>query len=141
MARPPKPRGKSAAAAKRAPRRKKPSPLAPNQSWVDYKDVNLLRRFLSERAKIRARRVTGLSQQQQQEVSRAIKLAREMALLPYVHRAVTVRKGGGKRGDGERRGRRDEGRSDESAESAVAVIDADADGEGVLADDAVTEEV
>ncbi len=135
MARPPKPRGKSAAAAKRAPRRKKPSPLAPNQSWVDYKDVNLLRRFLSERAKIRARRVTGLSQQQQQEVSRAIKLAREMALLPYVHRAVTVRKGGGKRGDGERRGRRDEGRLEELPEEATADIAVD------LADDTVVEEV
>jgi small subunit ribosomal protein S18 len=119
MARPPmKTRGK-AAAAKRAPRRKKPSPLASGTTWVDYKDVNLLRRFLSERAKIRARRVTGLSAQQQQEVSRAIKLAREMALLPYVHRAVTVRKGGPKR-DGDRRGRRDERRDEERTEDVVA---------------------
>jgi small subunit ribosomal protein S18 len=119
MARPIKTRGK-AAAAKRAPRRKKPSPLASGTTWVDYKDVNLLRRFLSERAKIRARRVTGLSAQQQQEVSRAIKLAREMALLPYVHRAVTVRKGGPKR-DGDRRGRRgDERPSEEATDQAAA---------------------
>ena len=51
--------------------------------YVDYKDVNLLRRFMSDRAKIRARRVTGNDSQQQREVARAIKNAREMALLPY----------------------------------------------------------
>ena len=50
--------------------------------WIDYKDVNLLRRFMSERAKIRARRVTGNDAQQQREVARAIRVAREMALLP-----------------------------------------------------------
>jgi small subunit ribosomal protein S18 len=137
MARPIKTRGK-AAAAKRAPRRKKPSPLASGTTWVDYKDVNLLRRFLSERAKIRARRVTGLSAQQQQEVSRAIKLAREMALLPYVHRAVTVRKGGPKR-DGDRRGRRGDDRRDEEA---TTTTEAPAEGaETEAAPEAATEEV
>ncbi|AOS64347.1 30S ribosomal protein S18 [Actinoalloteichus hymeniacidonis] len=50
---------------------------------VDWKDVSLLRKFLSDRGKIRARRVTGLSSSQQREVARAIKNAREMALLPY----------------------------------------------------------
>lgn len=55
--------------------------------YVDYKDVNLLRRFMSDRAKIRARRVTGNDDQQQREVSRAIKNAREMALLPYASSA------------------------------------------------------
>jgi len=50
--------------------------------YVDYKDVNLLRRFMSDRAKIRARRVTGNDSQQQREVARAIKNAREMARLP-----------------------------------------------------------
>ena len=54
--------------------------------YVDYKDVNLLRRFMSDRAKIRARRVTGNDSQQQREVARAIKNAREMALLPYAGR-------------------------------------------------------
>ena len=44
--------------------------------YVDYKDVNLLRRFMSERAKIRARRVTGNDTQQQREVARAIRVAR-----------------------------------------------------------------
>ena len=51
--------------------------------FVDYKDVNLLRRFMSDRAKIRARRVTGNDAQQQATVAMAIKNAREMALLPY----------------------------------------------------------
>jgi small subunit ribosomal protein S18 len=63
-------------------------------SYVDYKDVNLLRRFMSERAKIRARRVTGNDAQQQREVARAIRVAREMALLPYSVRQVTHRSKG-----------------------------------------------
>jgi small subunit ribosomal protein S18 len=65
--------------------------------WVDYKDVNLLRRFMSERAKIRARRVTGNNAQQQREVARAIRVAREMALLPYSVRQVTQRSRSGRR--------------------------------------------
>lgn len=60
--------------------------------YVDWKDVNLLRRFMSERAKIRARRVTGNSAQQQREVAQAVKNAREMALLPYAQRVVTHRR-------------------------------------------------
>ena len=59
--------------------------------YIDYKDVNLLRRFMSDRAKIRARRVTGNDAQQQREVARAIKNAREMALLPYANRVTTQR--------------------------------------------------
>lgn len=70
--------------------------------YVDWKDVELLRRFMSDRAKIRARRVNGNSEQQQREIAKAIKNAREMALLPYSSR-VTTQRGG--RGD--RRGRRD----------------------------------
>ena len=50
---------------------------------VDYKDTALLRKFISERGKIRARRVTGLSVQDQRKVAIAVKNAREMALLPY----------------------------------------------------------
>ena len=67
--------------------------------YVDYKDVNLLRRFMSERAKIRARRVTGNDSQQQKEIARAIKNAREMALLPYANRVVTSRGQRGERGE------------------------------------------
>ena len=50
---------------------------------IDYKDANLLRKFISDRGKIRARRVTGVTVQQQREIAKAIKNAREMALLPY----------------------------------------------------------
>ncbi|WP_102418962.1 30S ribosomal protein S18 [Mycobacterium sp. 4858] len=50
---------------------------------VDYKDTASLRVFISERGKIRARHVTGLTVQQQRQVATAIKNAREMALLPY----------------------------------------------------------
>ena len=51
--------------------------------FVDYKDVTSLRKFVSDRGKIRARRVTGVSVQQQRQLATAIKNAREMALLPY----------------------------------------------------------
>lgn len=68
-----------------------------NITYVDYKDVNLLRRFMSERAKIRGRRVTGNNAQQQRQVARAIRVAREMALLPYQVRQVTKRGGKGRR--------------------------------------------
>ncbi|MEZ0341632.1 30S ribosomal protein S18 [Mycobacterium sp. pV006] len=50
---------------------------------VDYKDTPTLRQFISERGKIRSRTVTGLTVQQQRQVTLAIKNAREMALLPY----------------------------------------------------------
>ncbi|HEX8867606.1 MAG TPA: 30S ribosomal protein S18 [Lentzea sp.] len=50
---------------------------------VDWKDVTLLRKFISDRGKIRSRRVTGLTPQQQRQVATAVKNAREMALLPY----------------------------------------------------------
>src|SRR6478672_4509485 len=92
---------KSPSAKDRRPIKKKMSILnSENIAWIDYKDVNLLRRFMSERAKIRARRVTGNDQQQQAAVAKAIKLAREMALLPYSVRQVTQRsKGRRDRGD------------------------------------------
>jgi small subunit ribosomal protein S18 len=70
-----------------------------HMEWVDYKDVNLLRRFMSDRGKIRARRVTGNCAQHQREVAVAIKTARELALLPYTQRTVSERgpgRGGGR---------------------------------------------
>src|SRR3954467_11769448 len=104
-----------------------------NIDWVDYKDVNLLRRFMSERAKIRARRVTGNSQQQQVAVARAIKLAREMALLPYSVRQVTQRsKGRRDRGD---RGDRGELRLPSSApSSSSSSASEEIDNDAVLGD-------
>jgi small subunit ribosomal protein S18 len=55
-----------------------------NSEVVDYKDLNLLRRFLSDKGKTRGRRVTGLSRRHQRQLSVAVKRAREIALLPYV---------------------------------------------------------
>ena len=64
--------------------KKKQNPLkAAKIVYIDYKDTALLRKFVSDRGKIRARRVTGVSVQQQREIARAVKNAREMALLPY----------------------------------------------------------
>ena len=53
---------------------------------VDYKDVMMLRKFVSERGKIRARRVSGNCVQHQRDVATAVKNARQMALLPYSSR-------------------------------------------------------
>ncbi|MFH9419913.1 30S ribosomal protein S18 [Streptomyces sp. NPDC017529] len=68
--------------------RKKPAPRrnpldAAGITYIDYKDTDLLRKFISDRGKIRSRRVTRVSAQQQRQLARAIKNAREMALLPY----------------------------------------------------------
>ncbi|MGH3454939.1 MAG: 30S ribosomal protein S18 [Nocardioidaceae bacterium] len=68
--------------------RKKQNPLnAAKITYVDYKDTALLRKFISDRGKIRARRVTGVTVQQQRQIATAIKNAREMALLPYTSTA------------------------------------------------------
>ncbi|MFL6024396.1 MAG: 30S ribosomal protein S18 [Marmoricola sp.] len=56
-------------------------------SEIDYKDTNLLRKFISDRGKIRARRVTGNCVQHQRDVATAVKNAREVALLPYTSTA------------------------------------------------------
>jgi len=65
--------------------------------YIDYKDVSLLRRFMSDRAKIRARRVSGNCAQHQRDIALAIKTSRELALLPYATR-VTSSRGGGRGG-------------------------------------------
>jgi len=65
------------------PRRRAAPQLKPEVRYIDYKDVTLLRKFLSERGKIRSRRITGITARQQRLVATAIKNAREMALLPY----------------------------------------------------------
>jgi small subunit ribosomal protein S18 len=68
--------------------------------WVDYKDVPVLRKYMSDRGKIRSRRVTGNCAQHQRDIAQAIKLARELVLLPYTQRTVTEKPGGrGGRGD------------------------------------------
>jgi small subunit ribosomal protein S18 len=74
--------------------------------YVDYKDVDLLQRFVSDRSKIRSRRVSGNDVQQQRDVATAIKNAREMGLMAYTKRVSTTRAGRGPRDDD--RGRRAE---------------------------------
>jgi small subunit ribosomal protein S18 len=70
----------------RRPPKRKANPLhVRGVTEVDWKDVTFLRTFISDRGKIRARRVTGLTPQQQRKVAVAIRNAREMALLPYPH--------------------------------------------------------
>ena len=94
MARERRSNSKSAAADRRRPQKKKISILNTEQvAWIDYKDVNLLRRFMSDRGKIRARRVSGNCAQHQRDVAVAIKTARELVLLPYTQRTVAERTG------------------------------------------------
>jgi ribosomal protein S18 len=77
---------------------------------VDYKDLAQLRKYISDRGKIRGRKVSGNCQQHQRDVSDAIKTARELALLPYTQRTVTERRGGrGRDGRDGREGRDDRG--------------------------------
>ena len=133
--------------------KKKPCALCRDKvEWVDYKDVPMLRKYMSDRGKIRSRRVTGNCAQHQRELAQAIKTARELVLLPYTQRTVTERPGG--RGGGRDRGdrgdrtlsdtdgpgrpprRRDaddvrgapvDGAADGTAESGAGATDADAD--------------
>lgn len=71
--------------------KKKTSALVVDKvEYVDYKDVDLLSRFMSDRAKIRNARVSGNDRQQQLEIAKAIKVAREMALLPYARRVASA---------------------------------------------------
>ena len=65
---------------------------------VDYKDVATLRRFVSNRGKIKTRRVSGACRRHQRQVATAIKYAREMALLPYTVSVTGEEKRGGRRG-------------------------------------------
>ena len=92
--------------------KKKVSLLSPEQTeYLDYKDVDLLRRYMSDRAKIKARRVNGNTPQQQRLVANAVKNAREMALLPYSSRVTTQRRGGSGGGRRDGGGGRDGGGS------------------------------
>ena len=115
--------------------KKKTSVLVTDKvDYVDYKDVNLLSRFVSDRSKIRNRRVTGNTVQQQRDIAQAIKNSREMALLPYTKRVSNTRPGRPPR-DGERGPRRDAAAAaEETTEATEATVTDDAV-EG--ADDAV----
>ena len=128
------PRGKDA-----NPRKfkKKTSPLLIEKiEYVDYKNVDLLNRFLSDRAKIRGMRVSGNNRQQQLEIANAIKIARELALLPYAKRVSSSGRTRPPRdGDRERRGPRE----DRDATPQVAAVVAEG-AEAELGSDAVMSE-
>lgn len=68
-------------------------------TWVDYKDVALLKRFVNDRGRIKARSATGTCAQHQRDVATAVKTAREMALLPYAVRTMASDSRGGRGGD------------------------------------------
>ena len=75
---------------------------------IDYKNVTQLRRYISEKGKIRSRRITGACRRHQGQVATAVKRAREMALLPYVAEGSDDReRGGGRRDRGDRGDRGD----------------------------------
>jgi small subunit ribosomal protein S18 len=151
-------RGSSSNQSRRAPKdagrrvKKKPCALCKDRiEWVDYKDVGLLRKYMSDRGKIRARRVSGNCAQHQRDIALAIKTARELALLPYTQRTTTERPGGrggrggrdGGYGGGQGgRGRRGEGEEERTLSSTtpapaepvaeVVVVEAESAPEEVL---------
>lgn len=91
------------------PGKKKPNVLDTERiSYVDYKDINLLQRFMSDRSKIRGQKINGTTVQQQRELANAVKNAREMALLPYTKRVASV-------GRGPRRGPASDGANERAA--------------------------
>jgi small subunit ribosomal protein S18 len=116
--------------------KKKTSPLLIEKvEYVDYKDVDLLSRFMSDRAKIRNMRVSGNNRQQQLEIAKAIKISREMALLPYAKRvASSGRPGRGRDGDRDRRPPRGD---DNDSQLETKPVDTDVIDESVELDDAV----
>ncbi len=94
--------------------------------FVDYKDVNLLQRFVSDRSKIRNRRVTGNDVQQQRDIANAVKNAREMALLPYTKRVSQTRAGRPPR-DGDDRRERGPRREEAAATDSDAAVETTGD--------------
>ena len=118
----------------RAPRetntkiKKKTSVLVTDKvEYVDYKDVNLLQRFVSDRSKIRGRRVNGNDVQQQRDIANAIKNSREMALMPYTKRVSQTRAGRPPRdGDDRPRRPRDEEAATPPVEAQVEAVETDA---------------
>jgi small subunit ribosomal protein S18 len=122
--------------------KKKTSVLVTDKvEFVDYKDVNLLNRFVSDRSKIRNRRVTGNSVQQQRDIANAVKNAREMALLPYTKRVSQTRAGRPPRerdedgGGGGRRGDDSGGRRGDSFKPDAAVAESSAQVDAVVDSD------
>lgn len=110
--------------------KKKANPLNPEKiEYIDYKDVALLQRFMSDRSKIRGQRMSGTNVQQQRDIAAAVKNAREMALLPYTKRVTSTRAPRPGRDDergerGERGGRRDDERTLELDDATITDVEA-----------------
>ena len=123
--------------------KKKTSVLVTDKvEFVDYKDVNLLNRFVSDRSKIRNRRVTGNTVQQQRDIANAVKNAREMALLPYTKASQTRAGRRRRRGDDDGGGRREDsgGRRDSfKADAVVPDLVTDVDDDVVETEDETVE--
>jgi small subunit ribosomal protein S18 len=83
--------------------RRKPCPFCRDQvEFVDYKDIATLRKFISDRGKIRSRRISGACRRHQNQIATAVKRARELALLPYVAESSGGDREGGRRERGDR---------------------------------------
>ena len=123
-------RARAAKEPARKPKKKTSVLITERVEYIDYKDTDLLQRFLSDRSKIRGRRVNGNDEQQQREIAQAIKNAREMALLPYTKRVASAGRGPrgpredrGDRGDRGDRAERDTAPVDEVATTDVATVE------------------
>jgi small subunit ribosomal protein S18 len=123
--------------------KKKPCQFCRDKTrWIDYKDLNTLRKFMSDRGKIRARRVTGNCEQHQHDIAEAIKTARELVLLPYTQRTTTERPAG-RRDRGDRRGPRED-RDGDGATLADVTNESNPTSEGIeefAVEEVVVEEV
>ena len=143
-------RPKPAAAAGR-PRRGRPKVCgfcSEHATWVDYKDVGLLKRFVNDRGRIKARGATGTCAQHQRDVATAVKTARELALLPYAVRTMAAESRGSRGGDrrGSGRGPTAEDTSgtetpNQAEESDDQVTDSDDIDEAEAAGDAESPEI
>jgi small subunit ribosomal protein S18 len=111
---------------------------AEHATWVDYKDVALLRRFINDRGRIKSRGATGTCAQHQRDVATAVKTARELALLPYTVRTAATEsrgsRGGDRRGDGTGATRGDTSGTETSTPPSEATAEFD-DTESAVADE------
>lgn len=83
--------------------RRKPCPQCRDKiEQVDYKDISSLRRFISDKGKIRSRRITGACRRHQSQIAKAVKRARTLALLPYVNEGGRDDSPSGRRDRGDR---------------------------------------
>jgi small subunit ribosomal protein S18 len=103
--------------------------------YVDYKNSAFLRRFMSDRGKIKSRANTGTCVQHQHEVAIAIKNAREVALLPYAVRTMAADKAGGRRGRGSGPGRTGDRPTQGRPPRSAAPDDSGTPSEGDVAED------